>query len=450
MPRLSFSRRRVLQTLALIPATLPFARALRADGAAPPTRLLLLMQNNGTQQANFWPDANLSSPILDSLFLDPTTKQDNGLKAKTNLIKQVYVPNDANGTTANQHDMGFARMFTGEKLLSRSGQPWGGGMSVDQLLARHRTIDSLALAVVASQYEPTPKPGFAHRESFSYLGPATLKHPRKDPLDAFRYLFPAGDRADAARRLQLRQSVLDAVTGNLAEVSARLGPSERTKLDYHLTAIRDVERHISAAASVCPTRPAAPPDYLAMDANAELNQEAYIPQMVDNMVDLAAAALACNLTSIVTLQLGYCGAKWGFGWQGINMECHGDVAHHDTSDAGSDPLNTQRVVLMNQYYASCVARLATALDAVPEGDGTVLDNTLLVWANELGRGDHSQENVPIVLIGRAGGAIAQGGRVIDAGRQVFNRLGCTILDLMAGPTAGFGDSPDCGVLAGLF
>jgi len=449
MARVSFARRRLLQTLALIPATLPFARALKADAVAPPKRLLLLMQNNGTQQANFWPDQSLSSPILDHLFLDPKTKQDNGLRAKTNLIKQVYVPNDANGTTGNQHDMGFARMFTGEKLLSRGGQPWGGGISVDQILAKQRSIDSLALAVVASQYEPSPKPGFAHRESFTYLGPGTLKHPRKDPLDAFRYLFPAGDQPDAARRLALRQSVLDAVTGNLAEVSARLGPSERAKLDYHLTAIRDVERHISAAAVACPSRPGAPPDYLALDPNAELNQEAYIPQMVDNMVDLAAAALTCNLTSIVTLQLGYCGAKWGFGWQGINMECHGDVAHYDTSDAGSDPINTQRVVLMNQYYAACVARLATTLDAVPEGDGTVLDNTLLVWANEQGRGDHSQENVPIVLIGKAAGALPRGGRVVDAGRQVFNRLGCTILNLMDSPAAGFGDAPDCGVFAGL-
>lgn len=449
MARLSFSRRRVLQTLALIPATLPFARALKADFAAPPKRLLLLMQHNGTQQGNFWPDASLSSPILDHLFLDPLTKQDNGLRAKTNLVKQVYVPNDANGTSGNQHDMGFARMFTGEKLISRGGQPWGGGISVDQLLAQQRTADSLALAVVASRYEPMPKPGFAHRQSFSYLGPATLKHPRKDPLDAFRYLFPAGDQPDAARRLDLRKSVLDSVTGNLAEVSARLGPSERVKLDYHLTAIRDVERHISAAAVACPSRPAVPPDYLALDPNAELNQEAYVPQMVDNMVDLAAAALTCNLTSIVTLQLGFCGAKWGFDWLGINRECHGDVAHLDTSDAGSEPGNTQHVVLMNQYFAACVARLATALDAVPEGDGTVLDNTLLVWANELGRGDHSQENVPIVLIGKAGGALAQGNRVIDAGRQVFNRLGCTILNLMDSPAAGFGDVPDCGVFQGL-
>jgi hypothetical protein len=149
------------------------------------------------------------------------------------------------------------------------------------------------------------------------------------------------------------------------------------------------------------------------------------------------------------LQLGYGGGKWRFGWKGINMNCHDDVAHLDVIDPGLFPDTTKRIVAMNQYYASCVARLATGLDAIPEGSGTMLDNTLIVWANEMGRGDHNQENVPIVLIGRAAGAIPRGGRVIDAGRQVFNRLGCTVLNSMGIASPGFGDVPDCGSFVGL-
>ena len=151
---------------------------------------------------------------------------------------------------------------------------------------------------------------------------------------------------------------------------------------------------------------------------------------------------------MATLQLGFDDGKWRFAWQGIDMNCH-EVAHRDTSDKGSTPENTRRVVLMNQYYASRVARLATALDAVPEGSGTMLDNTLVVWGNELGRGDHSLENIPVVMLGRAGGALPRGGRVIDSGRQIFNRLGCTISNLMGRPAAGFGDAPTCGSFAGL-
>jgi hypothetical protein len=443
MSRLSFSRRSLLEALAASAVTLPFGRTLLAGpAAAPPKRLVICMQNNGTQQHNFWPDAKLSSPILDSLFVDPVTGGDNGLKAKTNIIKGVYLPHDANGTSGNEHDMGFARMFTGEKLVSVGGQPWGGGRSVDQIVARNWGVDSLALAVLASEVEPHPKPGFDHRESFSYLDKATIKHPRRDPIDVYSYLFQVKDS-----RVGRRLSVLDAVAANLTEVSSRLGPSERAKLDNHLTAIHDVEQRLRSLPQ-CPAPPM-PPDYVALDPNAEINEDTYIPQLVDNMIDLAAVAIQCGISRIATVQFGYGGGKWKFGWKGINVNCHDDVAHHDTSDLGSTPENTARVVLMNQYYASRVARLATALDAVPEGSGTMLDNTLVVWANEFGRGDHSLENVPIVLIGRASGVIPAGGRVIDAGRQVFNRLGCTILNMMGTAAAGFGDVPDCGTFQGL-
>lgn len=232
-------------------------------------------------------------------------------------------------------------------------------------------------------------------------------------------------------------------------MSARLGPAEKTKLDYHLTAIRDVENRLSSSALLCPVLPATPPNYRAIDAYSEINEDTYITAMVDNMIDLAVASLKCGITRIATLQLGYGGGKWRFGWEGINMNCHDDVAHLDTSDAGSTPVNTTRVVLMNQYYASRVARLATALDAALEPGGSILDNSLVVWANEQGRGDHHQQNVPIVLLGRAGGRLPQGGRVIDVGAQPFNRLGCTMLNLLGQSAAGFGDLPTCGPFQGL-
>jgi uncharacterized protein DUF1552 len=438
------SRRQLLKGLAALPATLAFARRLGAsDVTPPPKRLVLFMQNNGTQQANFWPQgAGLRSPILDALCTDENGAE-NGLRAKTTVVKGVYVPSDLNGTSGNQHDMGFARMFTGERLISSGGQPWGGAASVDQILARQWNLDSLTLAVLTSQIEPHPKPGFDHRESFCYLGPATIKHPRRDPLDVYRYLFEPVP--SAGRRL----SVLDAVRGNLMEVHARLGASERHKLEYHLTAIDDVRAHILGHRGQCAAQPAPPPDYLALSPNSELSDDTYIPNMIDDMIDLAVLALQCDVTRIATVQLGYGGGKWQFAWKGINLDFHRDCAHNDTSDAGSTPENTQRVVLANQYYASCVGRLAAKLDAIPEGSGTMLDNTLVVWANEQGRGDHSQQNLPIVLVGRAGGWLPTGGRVVDRGMQPFNRLGCTILNAMGMPAAGFGDVPDCGVFQGI-
>lgn len=446
----ALNRRDLLKALAAGTAALhvpgsPLGSLVARGDGPPPKRLILLMQNNGTQQGNFWPKTGLSSPILDHLLKDPKTGKENGLRDKTQIIRGVYMPNDANGTNGNQHDMGFARMFTGYGLISRGGQPFAGGPSVDQIVAKAWGEESLTLAVLASETEPHPKPGFDHRESFSYLGPATLKHPRKDPLDVFRLLFPP-----MVSNVAHRQSVLDAVVGNLGDVARRLGTGERRKLDYHLTALRDVERRLKQPPmAACAARKMAPRDYLALDANALVSTDAYIPQLVDDMIDLVVQALACRLTRVATLQLGYGGGKWRFDWEGIHMNCHDDVAHRDIVDAGILPDTTRRLVLMNQYYARCVAKLATALDAIPEGSGTLLDSTLIVWANELGRGDHNQENIPIVLIGRAGGALNEGGRVIDVGRQPFNRLGCTILRAMGIASDGFGDLPTCGPFQGV-
>ncbi len=460
MARMTFSRRAVLRTLAASAVTLPFARQLRADPSAPgPQRLVIFMQNNGTHQSSFWPaDNNLRSPILDALLVT-SQGADNGLRSKTTLIKGMQVPYDANGTQANQHDMGFARMWTGEKLLDVGTYPWGNGPSVDQIVAgAWGGIDTLTLAVLASEAEPHPKPHFDHRQSFVYTAPGILKRPTTDPLTAFNSLF--GGNARVAHRT----SVLDAVAGNLAEVSARLGPSERHKLDVHLTSIRDIETRLRSTASC--TAPTPPTNYLAMDPGSEVTEDTYIPAMVSDQIRVGAAALTCGLRRIVTMQFGYGGGKWRFGWRNIftdmsdptgHKNCHDDVAHHD--DGPEDmvaPDIVDDLLLMNQYYASCVAQMALALNAVPEGDGTMLDNTLIVWANEFGRGNHDLTNVPIVFIGgknagRIGdkAGLAQGGRVVDMGPQPFNRLGCTVLNLMGVQSAGFGDIPDCGVFQGL-
>jgi hypothetical protein len=113
---------------------------------------------------------------------------------------------------------------------------------------------------------------------------------------------------------------------------------------------------------------------------------------------------------VASLQLGYGGGKWLFGWKGLNVNHHDDVAHHDLSDdvgtTADQILATSRVTIENQFYADLVRRLAVDLDGAPEGSGTMLDNTLVVWSNEFGRGDHQLTDIPAVLIGLVGNGIA--------------------------------------------
>ncbi|HEY8042354.1 MAG TPA: DUF1552 domain-containing protein [Polyangiaceae bacterium] len=452
-------RRALLTGLGGSVATMAIARSLLGDfrpRVRPPRRLILLMQNNGTQQGAFWPSPGgpFTSPILAPLLSDP------GVASKTTLVRGVFVPHDANGTNGNEHDIGFARMFTGAKLMSVGNQPWGGAASVDQVVARAWGVDSLALAILASAVEPQPKPGFDHRRSFSYVGPAQHKLPTLDPFEAYARLFSDGSGPpDAAARQQLllRRSALDAVAGNLQEVQSRLGPAERAKLDVHLTSVRQLEQGLARSldgqaspGATCARKPGVvPTDYRDTAPQLLLNDESAIPQLVTSMLDLIASAIGCGITRVATLQLGYCGGKWKFAWEGMGFDYHGNVAHRDTSDAGSSPQNTMCAVAANRYFATQVAYLARKLDAMPDGDGTVLDNTLLVWANEFGRGDHSLNNVPIVLVGKAGGGLPDGGRLVDVGPQTFQRLGCTVLRAVGLGADGFGDEPACGPLQGI-
>ena len=164
------------------------------------------------------------------------------------------------------------------------------------------------------------------------------------------------------------------------------------------------------------------------------------------MFDFLALALSCQLTRIVTFQFGHGGEKWYFRWLGINQNSHDEIAHLDD---GSRPDVSEKLLKINVWYAEQVAQLARALDRLPEGDGTVLDNTLLVWGNEMASGPHGMNDIPVVLLGGAGGRLKQTGMLVDAGPQDYHRLGTSLLNIMGVPAEGFGEEPACGPIAGL-
>jgi Protein of unknown function (DUF1552) len=464
----TFSRRSALLKLAAIPITMSFARSLQAQtaGTPPPKRLVIFMQNNGTKRGNFWPTAPAgggpvypltNTPILTSLFTSDGTT-DNGLKAKTNIIRGLQVTSDVS-TNGNQHDIGFARMFTGAQLMpTADGAPWAGAASIDQIVANDWNIQSLTTAVYASSIESHPKKGFDNRASFSYVAPQQLNLPVVDPLTAYTRTFPQSGAGPASTRLLTRKSVLDAVTGDLQELAGRLGPDDNQKLDFHLTAVRDAETKISNLLSnhgTCAYPATAPQDFLNTPpglANNEVNLETYVPQMIDAMVTLIGTAIKCGLTRVGSLQFGYGGGKWFWDWEKLDINHHDDVAHHDIADDTGTTADliatTARVTTINQYYASVVAKLATDLNSAPEGSGTILDNTLVIWANEMGRGDHQLTDIPAVMIGLVGNGISQGGRLIDVSalrggqQQPHNILGYHALNALGHTTAGFGDITD--------
>jgi hypothetical protein len=328
-------------------------------------------------------------------------------------------------------------------------------MSLDQMMVnswkgQSSPLPCLTTAVYASATEPHPKMGFGNRSSFSYLGPGgPLNLPIIDPLTAFDTVFPPplnGPAAGFRRRLLERQSVFDVVANDLTSLSSRLGSDDRDKLQVHLSAVRDLELQLSNLLNgpngACPSAPsvASSPWFQpgASGSPVEVNVETYNDQMIQFMASLMAAAIKCNVTRVASLQFGYARPQWSWGWLGINEVVPPDTI--DTMGVGGPATTSNYVTWQGQYYARTVAKVALALKNTPEGGGTMLDNTLIVWATDMGRSDGAMQDIPLVLIGLVGNGVKAGGRVIDYsvlngrqtdltvwGYQALNALGASAL-----------------------
>ncbi len=433
-----FNRRALLRVAGFSLCVPAFLREAFADPEETGPRLLILMQPNGTHQPAFWPDPETgTSPILEPLFANEAIKQ------KTALVRGIRLLTTGPG---NQHDLGFTGLWTGRNPVGRSEACFAGGPSLDQIVKRElgprSFFPTLNVGVLAADV-PAKN---AHRTSFSYLDARQPIPTQTDPRQLFASLFPEPGASDQGRALQtrmaMRKSVLDYVARDLSDLEKRLGPTERKKLDAHATALREYEQRLTLA-SAGPGAACARPD--APAAELDPRHEDSVPVLTELMSDLVVAALSCNLTQIVTYQLGYCGVQWRCRWLGIDKDTHDEIAHHAKPEATEfhEPM-----IKISRWYSEQVARIVNGLEAAPDGNGSALDNSLVVWANENATGYHSLAPLPVAMIGRAVGRLTKSG-LIDEGEQPHYRLGTTVLNLMGVEAAGFGDAPDCGQLAGV-
>lgn len=172
-----------------------------------------------------------------------------------------------------------------------------------------------------------------------------------------------------------------------------------------------------------------------------------MPQISRMQIDMLAASFAADFARVATYQITNSVGSATMSWLGIN-EGHHSLSHEpDTNEEAYEKL-----IKINTWYCEQVAYLAQRLDAIPEpgGDGSLLDNTTIVWTNELGKGNsHTRDNIPFVLVG--GGLGFHTGRAMDFGHVPHNRLLLSFCDAMGHPETTFGNPDFCadGPLTGL-
>jgi hypothetical protein len=456
---LRFSRRNLLRGSLATAALWPLLDARRASGQdAAPTRLVVFTTPNGTRNSLFWPSGNETNFQLNTI-----TKPLEAHKSKLTFLKGIRL-NDSlqngalGGTLGSEHARGTGGMLTARPLnagsefesFGNTTSGWGSGQSIDQYLAEKLNPDtpfkSLQLGVHVRDTEVRAR--IAYRASNQPIPP------REDPKDVFTTVFggatnttPGTNNPELERLWAQRKSVFDLTRAETNRVMQLVGREDRQKLDAHLTAMREVEQRLvgtpgssgTATGMLCQ-----PPTLAAVDLSVD-DEYAKAGQL---QMDLAAAALACDQTRILTLQWSYSESEHLFQFLGRTGNHH--VISHDFSASGA---NFDAYNAIQTWYAEQLAYFLAKLDSYQEGDRTLLDNTLLLWASEIGEStQHDLTLMPYVLAGSAGGVITPG-RLLDftQNRRDNNQLLVSIGHALgASDLTAFGDASGAtGPLPGL-
>jgi hypothetical protein len=420
-------------------ATLPLLHSLEAkgEGFAFPKRLIVFFSANGTIHENWAPtggehDFSLS-PILQPL---------SPFRDKLLIVDGVDMVSSSSGP-GDGHQKGMGHMLTATELLpgdfkgggDNTSSGWAGGISVDQRIAQHLGVESLDLGVQVK--------GKNIWTRMSYEGPDMPRDPIEDPYAVFDQIFGnlTTDPSELQRIRLQRQSVLDFVKQDIASLNTRLSSADRPKLEAHLSAVQSVEKKLDPKGQLgafC----AATPLGTKLDPFASANY----PKIGELMMDLAVLALACDTTRVVGLQWSKSVSNTQLSWLDIAE------GHHDLSHEGNDNASAlAKLTKINSWYASRLAYLLQKMSEIPEGDATLLDNSVVLWCNELGRGNsHTRKVIPWVLAGSAGGSLSTGRYLKYPSGTPHNKLHVSLCNAFGIQTDTFGNANfGTGPLSGL-
>ncbi|MFO0589440.1 MAG: DUF1552 domain-containing protein [Polyangiaceae bacterium] len=343
----------------------------------------------------------------------------------------------------NNHGEGAKKLLTGVD--------GGNGQSLDQYLASTFGAGAawhhLYLGAMSKQNKDTPRSADAY---VSYPSAGQSIVPEDNPRAAFEALFGQGSIGQPGQTMPDPDdvSVIDGVLDDMNSLKARLGNVEKSKLDVHLTALREAEKRIKNVSGSPPAScdsPVAP----GIDEGS-LYKDATFPATLQAQMDLMVLAMACGVTNVGTIQASYHTSELIMS-RFENTEMYApnfDMRSHQAShygSAGSDLFNAY--VLQVRWWMSQFAYLLDALKKRPDGDGTMLDTSLVVLCTEVSDGNsHSHHDMPFLLGGRANGRLSTGRALSYDGVRHSGLL--TSIAHAAGQSVNFGQ--DCpGPLPGL-
>ena len=416
LPRRTFLRGAgTALALPLLDAMVPALTAERLTDAAPVRRLGFIYFPLGVDRDR-WRPGGEGSDYEASEALAPLAAH------RDKFVVLTGLSSDPDRSKAGFHDRAMASFMTGCEPTQGKVQV---GVSVDQVAARTLGKETQFASLELTTEETGNLPGPVFKTA---TNPLPFE---KNPRFVFERLFGEGGRIDpeaARRRDASDQSALDAVSDRIAELKAELGTDDRRKLDQYFESIRDVERRIDVAMN----RP--PPDLPPAERPPGI-PDSWV-EHIKLMFDLQTLAIQADLTRVCTFLYGREASSMKFPHLDISMGHH-EISHHNFEKYKLDALakiNVNQCELLSYFLAK--------LDAIKEGNTTLLDHSLIMYGSSLSvPTSHSQRDLPILLIGGAAGRVAGGRHVVFPGDTTpLTNLYLTMLDKVGVPTEKLGDS----------
>ena len=427
------STRRTALLGAGVTMALPWMESLRAgdeplstENPVFPKRFAALFMGNGINADHWW-----AKGVGDEMELSRTLEQLDPFKKKLNVITGLFNRN-ANGVGIHPGQTG--NILSGAAL--QKGAVLKGGVSLDQVLANRLGEDSPQPSLVLGCEQPIT--GY-HETNFSMAYSSHISwHDANSPVPMEVYPSLAFDSLFDNHGSRRMQSILDRVREHASHIRRQISAADQAKLDEYLTSVREIEKRIERTRE----------DKSKADENAaRRGQPVELMKRPDNglpedlrehmrlMGDIIATAFQTDKTRVATLLL--CRDLSGLFYPFLDVrKAHHPASHDDLSD------DYERV---SRYYVSQLAYLALRLDSMPEGQGTVLDNSCLMFISNMWSGSrHDSSKVPLLLLGGLGGTL-ETGRVLDyLDKGDDNRKLCSLylslMDRMGVELPQFGDA----------
>jgi hypothetical protein len=412
-------------------------RAAEKTAGEFPRRMVFVYFPNGA-----WMDAWKSTGEGADFTLGPTLSPFEPFKSQMLVFSNLA---DKNAKGGGAHACTMPAYLSGESIYKTMGNDIRAARTCDQLVAGRignaTRFPSLELGCDFGQQDGFCDTGYScvYQTNISWKSETTPAPKEVNPRIVFDRLFAGVSAGETSIVQQQREtmnlSILDFVREQARDINRVVSAADRRRMDEYLTSIRDIERRIQA-----------PPVDLPDNVAGGMERPRRVPTLFSDhfrlMVDMLVLALQTDMTRVATLVMATEGNRRSYPELGFTEEHHG-VSHHKRN-----PELIEKFTKINEHHAGEMAYFIDRLSKIPEGIGTLLDNSMVVYGSGMADGNrHAHADIPTLLFGRGGGTIDSGRRVICPEDTPICNLWLSLMDRMGVEEERFGDSTDR--LAGL-